>query len=187
MCKHFPAPCSWSPEAPSYKQCWSAVLCFCKYKTENLCNYLWSRRSCAAWQNSMCRKHFVRSLLTNFPLYTVFFFSPCSLSGLTPFMPIFSPPIPVWKYTSGFSAEIEAEVPNPLRASHGKKRWWRQLTEKREKKGDAMNKVGICFSKQLMRLSRFHHEFWYEGVKIVLAHAESSSPQTKKSFLGLSH
>lgn len=183
MCKHFPAPCSWSPEALSYKQWWSAVLCFCKYKTENLCNYLWSRRSCAAWQNSMCRKHFVRSLLTNFPLYTGFF-SPCSLSGLTLSMPIFSLLTPVWKYTSGFNAEIEADVPSPVSACRANNGPRRQQTEKRRRKGDTMIEGGICFYKQL---SLFHHEFWYEGVKEVLAHAKFISPWTQKSFLGLSH
>lgn len=145
MCKHFPAPCSWSPEALSYKQWWSAVLCFCKYKTENLCNYLWSRRSCAAWQNSMCRKHFVRSLLTNFPLYTGFFFSPYSRSGLTLSMPIFSLSILVWKHRGGFRAEIEAVGPSPLSDCHLNKGPWRQL--KREGgKGTQYVKVGFALS-----------------------------------------
>lgn len=105
LCKHFQAPCSCSPGAPSDQPWWSAVLCFCKNKTENLCNYLWSRRRCAAWQNSVCRKLSVISTLTNFPTIHRFFssslpsflFFPClcwQSFGLTLWILLFLLPVP---------------------------------------------------------------------------------------------
>jgi len=83
----------------------------------------------------------------------------------------------MWKHTNEFSAEIEADVPSPMRAYLVNTGPWRQLTEKREGKGGeghTMTEVGISFSKQLMKLSLFHHEFWHKDIKAVVA--EFSSP-----------
>lgn len=72
-CKQSPvACCLLEPKAlsaTSQQQQLSARLCFCKYKTENPCNYFWCPRSYAAWQSSLYTEQSVRPLMTNSPLH----------------------------------------------------------------------------------------------------------------------